>query len=139
MKHGKQWRETKGKLIDTFQNRCLRKILRVRWPQKVSNEELHQRTKTATASEMITLRKWKWIGHVLRMDNTRICTTALTWHPEGKRKVGRPKTTWRRTTEQERLQLGWKSWASARAAAKDRNKWRQCIGALCASGYEEDW
>lgn len=36
-------------------------------------------------------------------DNTKICTIALTWHPERKRKVD-PKTTWRRTTEQERSQ-----------------------------------
>ncbi|KAK3091455.1 hypothetical protein FSP39_019953 [Pinctada imbricata] len=72
------------------------------------------------------------------MEDTRICTTALTWQPEGKRKVGRPKTTWRRTTEKERSELGWNSWVSARAVARDRGKWKQCIGALCASGHEED-
>ena len=134
------WKTTERdkKKLDTFQNRCLRQILRVRWPEKISNEELRRKTKTSKISDIIAHRKWRWIGHVLRMDNTRLCTTALTWHPEGKRKVGRPKTTWRRTTEQERSQLGWSSWASARMAAKDRQRWRRCIGTLCDSGHEED-
>ena len=134
------WKTTERdkKKLDTFQNRCLRQLLRVRWPEKISNEELHRRTRTIKVSETIKQRKWKWIGHVLRMDDSRICTTALTWQPEGKRRVGRPKTTWRRTTEQERSELGWNSWALARAVARDRGRWRQCIGALCASGHEED-
>ena len=134
------WKTTERdkKKLDTFQNRCLRQLLRVRWPEKISNEELHHRTRTTKVSEAIKQRKWKWIGHVLRMDDSRICTTALTWQPEGKRRVGWPKTTWRRTTEQERSELGWNSWASARAVARDRGRWRQCIGALCASGHEED-
>ena len=32
-----------------------------------------------------------------------------------KRKVGRPKTTWRRTVEKERTMAGWKSWEEVRA------------------------
>ena len=64
--------------------------------------------------------------------------TALTWHPDGKRKVGRPKTTWRRTVEKERENLGWRSWNEARAIAKDRDKWKKSVEALCASRHEED-
>ena len=30
------------------------------------------------------------------------------------------------------------SWARAKTAAKNRDKWRQCIMALCATGCEED-
>ena len=79
-----------------------------------------------------------WIGHDLRMDITRICTNPLIWHPEGRRKVGRPKTTWRGTTEQERTKLGWNSSASARTVAKDRQRWSQFIGAKFASGHDVD-
>ncbi|KAK3084362.1 hypothetical protein FSP39_012217 [Pinctada imbricata] len=134
------WKTTERdkKKLDTFQNRCLRQLLRVRWPDKISKEELHRRTRTTNVSETVKHRKWKWVGHVLRMNDTRICTNALTWQPKGKRKVGRQKTTWRRTTEQERSELGWNSWASARAVARDRGRWKQFIGALCASGHEEN-
>lgn len=40
---------------------------------------------------MITLRKWNRIDHVLRIENTGMCSTAITWYPGGRRKVGRPK------------------------------------------------
>ena len=36
---------------------------------------------------------WNWIGHVLRGDKSSDCMVALGWQPEGKRAVGRPKTT----------------------------------------------
>ena len=129
--------ESDRKRLDTFQNMCLRKILKIRWPEKITNEELHSRTKTDNISNIICRRRWNWIGHVLRMDNTKHCAVALTWQPEGKRKVGRPKTTWRRTTEKERDQLGWKSWSAARAIARDRDKWKSDIRALYANGHEE--
>lgn len=44
----------------------------------------------------------------------------LTWHPEGRLKVNRPKATWRRTTGQKRTKLSWNSWASARTVANAR-------------------
>ena len=51
------------------------------------------------------MERWKWVGHILRMDNNNRCGTALTWTPGGRRKVGRPKTTWRSTVENERRVL----------------------------------
>ena len=44
-----------------------------------------------TISDEVKERRWKWIGHVLRKDDSCHCMTALTWAPEGRRKVGRPK------------------------------------------------
>ena len=51
-------------------------------------------------------RRWRFLGHVLRMPGEHHCATALTWTPMSKRKVGRPKTTWRRTVEKERTMVG---------------------------------
>ncbi len=64
--------------------------------------------------------------------------TAMTWTLEGRRKVGRPKTTWRRTVESERQELGWKSWNAAKPVAEDRVRWRESIAALWSTGTEED-
>ena len=72
------------------------------------------------------------------MEKNRNCETALTWTPEGKRKVGRPKTTWRSTIENERRILGWNSWNEARRVAADRTRWRRFTSALWATGPEED-
>ena len=130
--------ESDNRKLDTFQFRCLRRILKVRWPYVVSNEEILNRTKLKKISEEVKARRWKWIGHVLRMEDNCHCRTAMTWVPEGRRKVGRPKTTWRRTVEKERKQLGWRSWNEAKPVAKDRADWRECTAALWATRPEED-
>ncbi len=75
---------------------------------------------------------------MLRMENESNCRTALTWRPEGKRKVERPRTTWRRTVESERKELGWSSWNEARTIARDRQNWKDYTAALWATGPKED-
>jgi hypothetical protein len=62
-------------------------MLRIRWPDKISNEELLHTVETTKASKIIIQKRWRWIGHILRRDNNMICTTALTWQPEVKRNV----------------------------------------------------
>lgn len=53
-------------------------------------------------SEDVRRRRWKFIYHIMRKELQNDCRTALTWAPEGRRKRGRPRTTWRRTAERER-------------------------------------
>ena len=64
-------------------------------------------------------KRWSWIGHVLRMNNNRICTTALTWQPEGKRKVGRPKKNLEKDCRHRKRQT---SSSRVKTVAKDRDK-----------------
>ena len=53
--------------------------------------------------------------------------------------MGRPKTTWRRTVEKERKDLGgWQTWNVARTQASDRTKWKKSVEAFCARVHEED-
>ena len=47
----------------------------------------------------IRRRHWNWIGHILHGERSSDCMVVLGWRQEGKRAVGRPKTTWRRTVE----------------------------------------
>ena len=65
-------------------------------------EEVRQTARTCTISEQIRRRKWRWIGHLLRMDHQQNPRIALIWASEGKRIRGRPRETWRRTAEGER-------------------------------------
>ncbi|KAI0224780.1 hypothetical protein LSAT2_024245 [Lamellibrachia satsuma] len=58
--------------------------------------------------------------------------------PEGKRKVGRPKTTWRSTVENERRVLGLNCWNEARCIAAGRVNCRRCTSALWATGPKEN-
>ena len=83
---------------------------------RVSNEEVRRRVNTEAISELVRKRMWTWIGHVLFMDKNCLPRVALTWAPEGKRKRGRPKETWRRTVEKERMAMGFNSWVEAGVA-----------------------
>ena len=71
--------------------------------------------KTATASGV------KWLGHVLRKDNGDVVKNALEFNVEGQRKRGRPKRTWRKQVEEERLKAGLNL-----KDAHNRTKWREC-------------
>ena len=101
------WRVTSTDLnkVDVFHRSCLRRVLRRFWPYHLSNEELYKATGTTPVSALIRERRWRWIGHILRTSPNNISRTALTWAPEGKRRRGRPRETWRRTAEKERNQL----------------------------------
>ncbi|XP_056015927.1 uncharacterized protein LOC130053203 [Ostrea edulis] len=115
------WKVTKGVVhrLDVFQTKCLRRILKVFWPNTISNKDLYQRTSTSPISEMIKMRRWKWIGHVHRMGATSIPKIAMRWTPAGKRNRGRPKETWRRSVEKEMKECGW-TWSRIQNMAADR-------------------
>ena len=95
------WKMKKGdnKMIDVFQHKCLRKIMRTKWEDRVRNEDLLMR-KLRPISEEVS-RRWKFIGHTLKQDPISDSNIALAWAPERRRKRGRPKTTWCRTVEKE--------------------------------------
>jgi hypothetical protein len=70
----------------------------------------------------IRRRKFEWIGHTLRKDRSEICANALIYNPQGKRKRGRPKQTWLRTT----LKEGGESFDEMRPLANNRVWWKFC-------------
>ena len=90
-----------------------------------------ERTGMSRMSAQVQRKKWRYIGHILRKGPEDDCATALTWAPEGKRKRGRPKTTWRRNVEKERDAAGMKTWKQARTTAMNRDEWRARVEALC--------
>jgi hypothetical protein len=128
------WKLTKGeeRKLDIFQTKCLRKICKIRWQQHISNKSVLDMTEVEKISDVVRRRRWNWVGHVLRKDRASDCAVALGWAPEGRRKRGRPKTTWRRMVEEERNRAGWNSWNIARQAAANRTQWRSDVQALCA-------
>ena len=132
------WRVTKTSThkLQTFINKCLRNILTIRWPEVVSNEHLWDRTKQMPIETEIKMRKWGWIGHTLRKPASNITRQALDWNPQGKRKVGRPKQTWRRSTDAEMRAAG-TTWAELRRTSQNRVRWRSVVAALCSSRNQE--
>ena len=78
-----------------------------------------------------------WIGHVLCKDVNSITKVAIHWTPEGKRKRGRPKTTWRRTVETEMKNVN-HSWGTIQRLARDSQGSRGFVAALYASWRIEE-
>ena len=128
------WRMTVNikKKLQSFINRCLRRILNIYWPQCISNEDLWKRTHQNTVDTEILTRKWRWIGHTLRKDQQNITRHALEWNPPGTRKPGRPKQTWRRTVESElkKIDLTWKE---VKKISTNRVRWKSMVSAICTA------
>jgi len=133
------WKSTASieRRLNVFQNKCLRRILKVFWPVTITNEELLRRTGMEPAAITLRRRRWRWFGHVCRMDPSAHARVAIQWQPQGKRKRGRPKETWRRTIIRE-LKINGFTLQTAMNAAADRNNWRTLVNASCATGHEED-
>ena len=114
--------------LQTFINKCLRRILKIFWPNLISNVNLLARCNMKEVRHMIKERKWRWLGHTLRKDPTDITRQALRWNPQGKRKRGRPKNTWRRELEKELKEMDL-TWSKAAEKSKD---WMSCRSLVCS-------
>ena len=127
------WKATAGliKKLQTFINRCLRVILRVRWTDRVRNEDLWERAYQVPIEEDIKRRRWRWIGHTLRKSGGSISRYALKWNPQGKRGQKRPRETWRRCVEKEMVKMG-HSWGELSRIAQDRRDWKLLVCGLCS-------
>jgi len=63
--------------IQTFVKRCLRCILRIWWPNIISNKDLWKVTGQADIIVEIRKRKFRWIGHTLRKEDGEMPKAAL--------------------------------------------------------------
>lgn len=73
------WKITKNndRELNSFQCRCLRRILQIRWQQRITSKRVVELAKFNGISCEVRQRRWN-------------CFTPLGWTPES------PKTTWRR-------------------------------------------
>lgn len=114
--------------LEVFQTKSLIRILKIFWPNTISNEDLLKRTGMTTISEIIQARRWRWLGHFLRMPPNSLPRVALRWTPQGKRNRGQPKETWRRTALKD-LKSRDLSMETAPRVAADRARWKYLVDA----------
>ena len=118
----KQLKEVETRLR-RFESNCLRKILRINWMDHVSEEELREVSGQESIIMKIRRHRWRYLGHVLRMDGNRIPKQVLNWTPPGSRRRGRPKETYRRTLQRDmrRIELNMEV---LEEMAQDRRMWK---------------
>jgi hypothetical protein len=103
--------------------------LKIQLTDKITNEKLRRITQQKSVENQTKRRKLNWIGHTLRKETGALEKTALDWNPQGYRRRGKPKRTWRRTTEDEIRGTG-RYWNEVIGIAGDRNAWKLFMDAL---------
>ena len=59
-----------------------------------------------TIDKMAKANGVRWLGHALRKEDGDVKRSAPEFNVEGRRKTGRPKRTWRKQVDKERLKAG---------------------------------
>lgn len=78
-----------------FDTRCYRRILHIRWQQKITNEEVRRRVKCQrNVLQMVMERKLNFFGHICSMNNTLLIKQVVFGMIDGTGVRGRPIREW---------------------------------------------
>ncbi|KIH68285.1 hypothetical protein ANCDUO_01383 [Ancylostoma duodenale] len=115
------------KRINSFHQSCWRRIMRIHYVYRVTNEEVLRRRGTTSLHVAIAQSRLRLADHILRMPKHRIPRGAMSWIPAAsKRPRGRLRNTWRRTFAND-LKLMDISRKQDEALAQDRQQWREFV------------
>jgi hypothetical protein len=89
-----------------------------------TNAKLITKYKSQDIITIIKIRRLEWLGHVIRMDETRSVKKIFEGKLEGRGSRGRPKLRWINDVEDHLRKLGVKRW---RTKALDRVEWASII------------
>ena len=99
------------------------------WWRIKTNEELMTKYKTPDIVSIIKIRRLEWLGHVIRMNETRSVKKIFEGKLEGRRGRGRPRLGWINDVEYDLRKLSVKRW---RTKALEREEWTSIIKAAKA-------
>jgi len=73
------------------QGRCLQRIFKIRWQDRITNKKVLQMAEMENLSEDVQRRRWQFIGHIMRKEPNNDCSIALTWTPEDNKSGADPR------------------------------------------------
>lgn len=92
-------------------------MLNINKRQKIRHSKIRNISKAKDALIHAQKLKWRWAGHVARLQDDRWTKRITRWKgPRGKRLVGRPHTRW----QDEIVKVAGPNWIQV---AQDRDKW----------------
>ena len=115
------------KRLNSFHLRCLRRLLQIKWQDKVTNTEVLQRAGIPSLFTLLSRKRLKWIGHVRRMDDGRIPKDMLYGElREGSRPTGRPQLRFKDVCKRDMkaAEIDFNTWESS---ANNRQLWRATV------------
>ena len=93
----------------------------------ICEQYIWKKTGLRKLEDIIKERRLRWLGHVLRMEDSRTLQQAMQWELKGyKRKPGRPRVNWMDIVKRNLKSTGI-SWEEAGELAADRTEWRQRV------------
>jgi hypothetical protein len=149
--------ESSVRKLEVYHRAQLRKVLGVRWPFKVSNEDLYKRCRAEPLGLVLRFRRWNLFGHVLRLPLDTPAQLAMDYYcqqsraSDVKKQRGRAQVTlpvllfneFNVYKQEERAKRGCKSnyrqeitnaLGSLRKLAQDRLEWAQVVRDVCELG-----
>ena len=124
--------------LNTFNLRCLRRILGVTWEDKITNIRILEQAKSVSIHSMLRLRRLRWLGHVSRMPHGRIPQEIMYGElASGQRSLGRPKLRYKDVCKQDLklANIDLKFWEGL---ARDRDSWHATVKCFVKQN-EEQW
>ena len=124
------------KSLEQFHQRCLRRIMNIKWYNRVSNIKVLNKVKMPSIDALLLQSQLRWSGHLVRMGDDRIpkqlfyCELA-----EGHRQRGRPKLRFKDTLRQslQKANIDSTHWETK---AGNRSGWRRVVRSG-AKAYEK--
>jgi hypothetical protein len=109
--------------LEQFHMRCLRRILGVKWQDKVTNVEVLERCGSTSIEALVIAAQLRWTGHVLRMREERIPKQILYGELSGTRHAGGQRKRYKDNikTNLKECNISLQTWEQA---AHDRSVWR---------------
>nr|KAG5710863.1 hypothetical protein BaRGS_027014 [Batillaria attramentaria] len=115
------------KRLNTFHLRCLRRLLHIKWQDRVTNTEVLQLAGIPSLFLLLSQRRLKWLGHVRRMEPGRIPKDMLYRElREGSRPTGRPQLRFKDVRKRD-MKLGSIDPYTWEGAAENRQLWRVTV------------
>lgn len=116
------------KKLHAFMMRQLRKIMNIKWQDKITNVEVLERAGLPSMEDLLIRKNLRWTGHLLRMESNRLPKQILySQLYEGVRKRGRPRLRFKDTIKRNLKQRSIDP-CQLNILAKERNQWRNAVG-----------
>jgi hypothetical protein len=121
-------KETIINRLMVFERKVLRKIFgptnengiwRIR-----TNQELDKIIKHKNIINFIRAQRLGWLGHIERVQETRMVKAIYSWKPISRRPVGRPKIRWEDDVRKDIQKLKVSNW---KTLVQDRRRWKELV------------
>jgi hypothetical protein len=113
-------------IIRRFESKIIRRIYgparQGREWRIINNEEIDNIIRTKDIVRFVKARRISWVGHVERMEDSRMPKRVMRERIYTRRKRGRPKVRWLDNVQEDLREMGIEGW---RRKAHDRDQWRQ--------------